>query len=387
MFEDLIRDMGQGPPDRESFNALLRRLESLVPLPGPGMLMRRTSSGTLLFPQVRGGRGIASDPGQFAVSLTEKESGWVATVRPGWVRFTDARNTGTALEEAMPDGMDSDPLPEHAVSAGDALYCRVATDEKGYPTDIYIDVGDVAEESTHHQPPTADDSGTVGDYYYCLAEFEMAADGVTLTAIQIQAGGPITHVSSLWEGKNIGDGIDVLKQRNSSDDAYEFRRIKQLEIEDFEDEEEPVPIIVPEDDQPDQIELRALIGKVISGADEPLLKVKASSDGKAIEFSPDGWRGNVTVPSGTLEIVGGMVNKFQEATDLPANFDMMVREVDIEVYDVPGGFEAYTTPRISDQLLYRVRNGIILRGGTHLPGTPTIVIETTHVSGPAPPAG
>jgi hypothetical protein len=330
-----------------------------------------------------GAGGGGAVPGQFDVTLAQDESDdWVATISPGYVRYLNAASgSGAAVTEEQPDGIDE----EHAVAAGDALYCRVQTDVKGTPTSIEIEVSEAGATSTHYQPPTAHDAGVEGDYFYLIAEILEVDD--KLEVRQVQHGGPIHHVAQLWEGTNIGDGIDMLKERKTATDSYEFRRIKQLELEEPEEGEEGVALIKPEEDQPDQVEWRAIVGKVISGADDPLIKVKASSDGKVIEVSPDGWRGNVTVPAGTLEIVGGMVNKFEEATDLPANFDMMVREVDIEVYDVPGGFEAYTTPRIDDQLLFRVRNGIILRGGTHLPGTPTIVIETTHVSGPAPPAG
>jgi hypothetical protein len=70
MFQDLKRDNGSGPPTRDAWNELASRLESLVVSPGPGLFMRRTPTGTVLWGAR--GRKAPHDRGRFVVTFSAK---------------------------------------------------------------------------------------------------------------------------------------------------------------------------------------------------------------------------------------------------------------------------------------------------------------------------
>lgn len=75
-----MRQTGQGPPTREAWNNLVKSLEGLVISPGPGMLMRRTATGTALWPRKR--RGTSGTSGTAAADPAPLT---IATSRPSYI--------------------------------------------------------------------------------------------------------------------------------------------------------------------------------------------------------------------------------------------------------------------------------------------------------------
>ena len=165
-----------------------------------------------------------SDVG-FAVTVDSN----TATIIPGYVRSVNPKSDAeNVITDWMPDGLDADPAPEYAVSAGQCIYALVNTDKRGEPTSVSIVVDSADKASTHYQPPPDDpnDVSADGEYYYKIAQ--IVSEGGVLVAKQHQIGGPIVHTASLWEGKNVGDGeYRVYKQIDPSEATFDFRTIKQ----------------------------------------------------------------------------------------------------------------------------------------------------------------
>lgn len=231
MFEGLKRSAGQ--PTRDDWNRLLELLETLPITPGPGLLMRRTPSGTTLWPRKRRG-GAAADALQFSVTVRLDGETWKAKVRPGWVRSS---NPDSGASEPFKDWMPTVgtgpavPLndavtPEITVTSGQTVYCRVAATSKGViEVAPKIEAGATPEAGVHFQPPNAD---VDGDLYLPIAKIEISGDPLVVTITQIQQGGPINVVPNLPEHKNVGGKFEVSQGRVAAGDTYNFRTLEQL---------------------------------------------------------------------------------------------------------------------------------------------------------------
>lgn len=233
MFQHLKRDAGQGAPTREAWNKLMDQLESLVISPGPGLLMRRASSGTVLSAQrKRAGLG-GGEAFDFRVSVTKEEDTYYATVEPGYLRVKnpmviDGENpvmdwmptiSGIPLNENTVDGIP----PRLEVESDNIIYCHFLTDRHGIIVDPPDIVADSPQASIHYQP---DPDGVDGEYWLPIARINITEDGV-VTIFQHQHGGPIEFVPNLWTYENIGGGKKVVKGHYPEEDIYKFRTIKE----------------------------------------------------------------------------------------------------------------------------------------------------------------
>ncbi|MCW1921317.1 hypothetical protein OKA05_02060 [Luteolibacter arcticus] len=234
MFENLKRDVGVGPPTRESWNQLLEKLESLVILPGPGLFMRRASSGTTLWS--KGGRrsgGGAAEPYAFQVyGLKNDGSEWTCKIAPGWVRN---KNPAAVAEFPVSDWMpeiEGNPMDaidgetgetaRLTIQDGDFIYCHFTTSTKGIIEETPLIQVSSDEETIHYQP---DPDGVTGDYWLPIAYIEITDDVVSIT--QFQVGGPIEFVPNLWEFEQVGGGREVIKERSQDEDKWIFRTLKE----------------------------------------------------------------------------------------------------------------------------------------------------------------
>lgn len=329
MFDDLKRSAG--PPTRGDWNRLLDRLETLAITPGPGMLMRRTPSGTTLWPKKKAARGGDSRL-QFKIYAvrydTESES-WKCKIVPGWVRNVDPDSDAEEpLQDWMPalngvplDIAPPDEPPELALEDGKTIFCRIVTNNKGIieeePT-IVLD--DSPQAGTHHQtwPENTD-----GEYFFPIADIVIADDKVTVT--QIQQGGPILLVPNLPEHKNVGDKREIAKGRKSAGDTYDFRTLEQIEGDGVEiiepldpgkDAEDPIvapdgTIItpgtpaVPPESEGDTIKIRRIDGRTsASESDNGSTKQIEVREREGTEEDADGRKRKV------IEVVG---NDFTES--------------------------------------------------------------------------
>ena len=255
---------------------------------------------------------VGVDRSAFAVTTALDGSTWKATVRMGYVSFLNPKSDADpVLKYWIPDGLDADPAPTYTVEDGDAIFCRVVTDNKGVPTAVTIEVNDPDTATVHYQPPPEDPVASVaGNYYYKLAEFELV--GSKLVVIPFQSGGPIAHIAQLWEGENIGSGsFEIYKQRLHTGDSYEFRKLEQLAGGEA--------LLKPfEGDHPDQIQFKALAER--SGE----VGIVVETDGDLIRIKGTDYDGTVDLGGGgSLTVVDGLIESATDAGSVGDTF--MVR--------------------------------------------------------------
>ena len=175
------------------------------------------------------------------VSVKDTGSGYTCRVTPGYlVNRNPAGGTGSppdALTKYMPyigEVLMNEGNPTVSFTSGQSIYLRVQTDEKDQVKivdgkHLVEIVADTAEkESVAYQPPFPDDAGSDGDYYYLIGTITADTtdpDNTKFTIEQVQGDGPIFHGPDGWQGTNVGGGSRVYKQRNASEDLYEFRSI------------------------------------------------------------------------------------------------------------------------------------------------------------------
>jgi hypothetical protein len=163
-------------------------------------------------------------------------------VREGYViERTVINDTGTdCLTYHEPDGitvppeedppLDPPPFPgqdpgdaiAHEVEDGQAIFVKVTVQDDGTisATEIVVDAND--KESTHYAPPVGDETaGSVGEYYYKLAEFAM--DGAALGIKRFHAGANIDHFQELPRFVKAGGTADVFKTFDQASGQYKTR--------------------------------------------------------------------------------------------------------------------------------------------------------------------
>jgi len=311
MFEDLRRNSGS--VTRDDWNRLLERLETLPVTPGPGMLMRRTPSGTTLWPRKKrplGGGGESAIAFKiYGVRYDETAEVWKCKVRPGYVRTINPDADATEpVNDWMPTvgsgpavPLDDAVPPEITIANGQTIYCRVATTAKGViEAAPKIEVAATPEAGTHFQPP---DSDVEGDLYFPIADIEIAGDPEVVTITQIQQGGPIVVVPNLPELKNIGEGYEVFAGREASGDTYDFRKLEQLEGS-------GEPLIRDDDPVGDSIPFRRVAGKpsqaqvTVSGDDPDIIVIEGN-----------GFDQNFAGIVKNLNVIDGLVTGYDELAE------------------------------------------------------------------------
>ena len=234
----------------------------------------------------------------FAVTVNEN----TATIIPGYVRSVNPKSDAEeVIKDWMPDGLDADPAPEYAVSAGQCIYALVNTDKRGEPTSVSIVVDSADKASTHYQPPPdePEEVSAEGEYYYKIAQ--IVSEGGVLVARQYQIGGPIIHTASLWEGKNVGDGAYlVYKQIEPGESTFDFRTLKQGGM----DVSGAISILKdPESVPEDHITFKSISPK----PSDAQIKVEASG-GESVVIKGNDFEQDIEFPGGgTLSVADGLV--------------------------------------------------------------------------------
>jgi hypothetical protein len=270
---------------------------------------------------------------QFQVKLSKDGGSDIAKITPGYVRFVNPKSEADpVIKDQMPEGMDDDPRPEHSVSPEDALYVKVVTDKRGEPTAITIEVAAIDVASIHSipLPDTPEEVSKDGEYYYKIAEFFI--EGETLKVKQFQIGGPILHVSELWEGKNVGDGEhSVYKQIEPTECTFDFRTLKQGGMETTG----AVAVIKPpEDPVEDQIIFRSIAPR----PSQMQINVEVSGDETVVIKGNDFDADIDLIGGGLLKIVDGLVES-QTPSGIPESFTVEIWAGELTYYT--GGSEIY----------------------------------------------
>lgn len=254
-------------------------------------------------------RPSVKKPIPFEVKLKKDGDTDIATITPGYVRFVNPKaEADPVIKDWLPEEMDTDPPPEHEVSAGEALFVKVVTDKRGEPTAVTIVVESPDVTSIHYVPlPDEPEEVSVdGEYYYKIAEFFVQDD--VLKVKQFQGGGPIIHLADLWEGKNVGGGeYQIYKQVETAEATFDFRTIKQegLSITGaigvLKDPEDPPEDFIPFRSiapRPSQMQINV----ELSGTD-------------AIVIKGNDYDKTITLPGGgTIQTTDGLVENMIEPT-------------------------------------------------------------------------
>lgn len=151
------------------------------------------------------------------------------TVKPGYVTWQNINGQngykvptlgGTSLED------DTPPVGTLPASAS-YVYVRVATTNKGVVTGTpTIEATSSTQSSTHHVPPDPSDaSGTAGDYYFLLAQFQDDGDGFPEVVRRIVGNRNVPN--QLVELLNLGTGKEVYRAYLTGTDEHELRSIRQ----------------------------------------------------------------------------------------------------------------------------------------------------------------
>jgi hypothetical protein len=180
--------------------------------------------------------------------LTKDESTFTVFVRPGFViERTVINDTGTdCLTYHEPEGitvppeedppLDPPPFPgqdpgdaiAHTVANNQSVFVKVTVQDDGTISAAEIEVAASDTESTHYAPPVGDETaGSVGEYYYKLAEF--TTDGDTLAIKKFHAGANIDHFQELPRFVKAGGTADIFKTFDQEAGQYKTRGITGID--------------------------------------------------------------------------------------------------------------------------------------------------------------
>ena len=236
---DLPANVKTGDPVRaEDYNKLLAALRSSIIQPGTGYLRTINKSGTTLrIKQNKEFRPRINPP--FSVIEVDAASGnnYNLRLEPGRVC---SANPVAAADSPPEDGydyfipeIDGTPMdqkdsngdyPEISVEDGFSVYCKIKRSATGVVIPpVQIVAADRDEKSGHYFPPDPNDSGTEEVFQYRrILDLDVVSNEVE---IKVWRRSDIDLEPFLWEGDNIGTGVDVFKEHNEQDGVYNFRRI------------------------------------------------------------------------------------------------------------------------------------------------------------------
>jgi hypothetical protein len=227
----------KGPVTPQKWKMLGDYLRSTQLHPGDGVRINRSHSTGSVISAVREIPPERSQSPPFSVLTFRKEQGtdpaeYVVTLQEGIVleRHTRSGVDGVQEHEVKigADYMSSRPYPELTIESGDTIWCNYSTDSDGLLDDIPVVVASSDTNETQHHIPVSGattGSGTEGDYWIKLFEFEVIDGKPTFTYFQQS---DIEH-SRLWKGKNIGGARYIHKEFDETNGEYDFRTLEQFE--------------------------------------------------------------------------------------------------------------------------------------------------------------
>jgi hypothetical protein len=172
----------------------------------------------------------------FWVTTFIDEGTWKYVVEPGYVTFQNighADVVGYLTPTLGGTSLEADTRPEGTLPGNDCyVYVRVITDAKGVISGTPTIVSSTSEStSVHHEPPDESDaSGSGGEYYFLIAEFEEFTPSIgdaSPTAVRRITGNK--HIpNQLVEFENLGSGKKIHRDYvPDADDKHELRSIIQ----------------------------------------------------------------------------------------------------------------------------------------------------------------
>jgi len=227
----------QGPITPQKWRMLGDYLRSTELHPGQGVRIQKSYSTGRVISAVREIPPEQSQAPPFAV-LTFRPvpdtspAEYIVTLQEGIVleRHTQTGVDGVQEHEVKigEDYMSTRPRPELTIESGDTVWCNYSTDSDGLLDDIPVIVANSDTNETQHHIPVSGatiGSGTEGDYWIKLFEFEVIDGKPTFTYFQQS---DIEH-SRLWKGKNIGGARYIHKEFDETNGEYDFRTLEQVE--------------------------------------------------------------------------------------------------------------------------------------------------------------
>lgn len=155
---------------------------------------------------------------------------YVATLQEGVVveRNTQSGSDGTVEHQCNIDGvaMSTRPRPELTLVDGDFIALTYSTDEDGFVQGTpNVEATQTEQDSIHHQPASgAATSGSTGDYWIKLAKFTLVNRAPQIDYF-LQSD---DFNDRLWKGRNVGSARYIHKERDGSNDTYDFRTLEQV---------------------------------------------------------------------------------------------------------------------------------------------------------------
>ena len=241
----------------------------------------------------------------FWVSYWETSGTYQFHVMPGYVTY---QNMGNNLDADGPSHYmvptlggvsleQQDPKPTGTLGGAVCyVYVRATTDAKGVINGTPTVVSSTSKQaSIHHVPPDdQDSSGTDGDYYFLLAEFEADAGGNPTIKRRITGNRNIPN--QLIEVENIGTGKKLHRDYlEDNDDKHELRtiieRASQPQIKVKYDNEDAMG------DEEDAEEI-LIEGNGYDNTAAGFVTAQTTVDGLVTTFTDKafGYTGTVTVP-------------------------------------------------------------------------------------------
>lgn len=270
---------------------------------------------------------------------------WKLRVSYGVVRYQligeAAAPVGLLVPKLASTALGTDPAPEETLTFPGYIYCRVQTDEKGVPTGTPTITQSATEKSsTHHVPPSPDDSGTAGDYYFQLGRVIQDPDDASRPKWQTRLPGNLHIPNQLIEIDNIGGQRPIYKgYLDGADDKHEFRTLEAVGTG------KPVLQPVPGAGEGETLKFRGLkTASPLNG----IMTFEAGATDDDVQLESDGATGTIDLlAGGSIGLVAGIVESFMDPE--PG------RSIDITLSWRPaGGSETSLTMLFSEGILTNV---------------------------------
>jgi len=230
-----IPDMPRkGFPVSETVGGIIRYLRANRITNVQGGKIRHSPSGsTIEVTQQRRSTSFDTKPPLW-VSLVDDSGTWKYRVSAGYATYQNI-GSGDVVGYVTPTlggtSLEADPAPEGTLPGNASyIYLKVQTGAKGVITGTpTIEASTSAQTSGHHEPPDPDDgSGTLGTYYFLLAQTEDDGGSPGKPQMVRRITGNKHVPNQLVEFDNIGAGKEIHRDYlNATDDKHELRTINE----------------------------------------------------------------------------------------------------------------------------------------------------------------
>lgn len=203
-----------------------RYIRSIRLIPGAGLSVQQTSSGTLISLNTTG-KGTDTLP-PFSVTVGKKNDAWQASISRGVVAERVITKDADTVTYWKPSGMldeDGKSTPI-TIKNGDGLFVVVSVTADGEIEKVTVETAPADDVSvSHYAPAVGNDSGSSGTYQYRLGKLEV--EGTSGKFIPDMAGSNIDHFPVLPKFKKEAGDYDIFKKYELGEKAYKTKGLTE----------------------------------------------------------------------------------------------------------------------------------------------------------------